>query len=396
MGIDPNSDASWECVPLGNAAEAGSLETTTILLEYGADVNGSPGTWSGPPLQGSLPELSLLLKDTSHYLLSKGADPRLTNACGESTWQKVLQRPFGYETCLGTKRRYLFFIDMEGELAHLLWHNADPFELSTVDYHDLESIDPMEIDYYDLESMDSMETTGFDIVSFGRQSTAKQIRAIQTAQAWSYSATKSDEPSSRSLWGTVEDGRSPRLTFAWSDSGVVYQPDLDEVATNRSEDVYVDVEDDIAASASEDDGYEDPETIFGGADRHTRDLPGFFRNETRFYRHISTGEGRRQLSSFPMVRALCDALQHAGYRAEMDDDGDIWYDADGDGDRYFDAREYQPAVDRDDWLVGECPICQDFEGYGLGHIPKAEDNAKQMIREYKQKISKAKSKRNYF
>ena len=80
----------------------------------------------------------------------------------------------------------------------------------------------------------------------------------------------------------------------------------------------------------------------------------------------------------------------------MDDDGDIWYE-DEDGDRYFDAREYQPTEDRADWLVGECPICRDLEGYGLGNIKKEEEEGKRLVREYKEKVREAKSKtRNYF
>lgn len=74
----------------------------------------------------------------------------------------------------------------------------------------------------------------------------------------------------------------------------------------------------------------------------------FYRNATCFYHHLSNEQNRRQLSRFPMVRALCDALNHARYRAEMDDDGDIWYDCD-DGDRYFDALENQASdVDEPD------------------------------------------------
>ncbi|KAF4814689.1 hypothetical protein CGCSCA5_v007718 [Colletotrichum siamense] len=102
----------------------------------------------------------------------------------------------------------------------------------------------------------------------------------------------------------------------------------------------------------------------------------FFANATNFYRHITTLQGQRQLSHWPMVRALCDGLQHAGYRVEMDDDGDLWYDCE-DGDRYFDAWEIQPAEDRDNWLVNVCPICQNFEKYGLGHILDIEKEAKE-------------------
>ncbi|KAK7750372.1 hypothetical protein SLS62_007671 [Diatrype stigma] len=120
--------------------------------------------------------------------------------------------------------------------------------------------------------------------------------------------------------------------------------------------------------------------------------PGFYQNATRFYHHISNAQGRRQLSRFPMVRALCDALNHAGYRAEMDDDGDIWYDCD-DGDRYFDALEYHVSdMDEPDeaWFPRVCPICQDFEGYGLGDVLRTVESAKKQYYEYKEEVRKGK------
>lgn len=87
-----------------------------------------------------------------------------------------------------------------------------------------------------------------------------------------------------------------------------------------------------------------------------------------------------------MVRALCDGLQHAGYRADMDDDGDIWFDCD-DGDRYFDAWETQPAEEREFWLSDVCPICQDFEGYGLGVVLEREKQALEELYEYRRQVA---------
>ncbi|KAI0097664.1 hypothetical protein GGR51DRAFT_577955 [Nemania sp. FL0031] len=111
----------------------------------------------------------------------------------------------------------------------------------------------------------------------------------------------------------------------------------------------------------------------------------FFRNQTQFPHHTSTAEGRKRLARFPTVLALCDALQFAGYRAEMDDEGDIWYEID-DGDRYFDAREYQNQDGREDWSGEFCPICQDFERHGLGHILEEAEEAKRELREYREKV----------
>lgn len=71
--------------------------------------------------------------------------------------------------------------------------------------------------------------------------------------------------------------------------------------------------------------------------------------------------------AFPLVRAICNALQLAGYSAEIDNDRDIWYGP-GDGDRYFDARVYGPkhgSEDPDLWLRDNCPVCHDPVKYGL-------------------------------
>ncbi|SPQ24529.1 487af21d-5352-42b8-bc8c-7c71cb6f7010 [Thermothielavioides terrestris] len=92
-----------------------------------------------------------------------------------------------------------------------------------------------------------------------------------------------------------------------------------------------------------------------------------FNDSTLFYDNISTEQGRQQLSRYPLSRALCNALQLAGYRADMDADGDIWFE-DDDGDRYYDAREYQPGPDQDDDVVENCPVCQNPDKYGLGFI----------------------------
>lgn len=111
-------------------------------------------------------------------------------------------------------------------------------------------------------------------------------------------------------------------------------------------------------------------------------------NSTQFNHHTSTEQGRRQLSQFPMVLALCDGLQHAGYRAEMGDDGDIGYDFDVD--RYFDALESQPAEERRDWLRDVCPICQDFEGYGLGGVLERAQQGKERLYGYRRQVAEGK------
>ncbi|KAJ4191725.1 hypothetical protein NW767_010873 [Fusarium falciforme] len=119
-----------------------------------------------------------------------------------------------------------------------------------------------------------------------------------------------------------------------------------------------------------------------------------FEHTTLFYETISTEEGRRQLARFPFVRLLVNSLQLVGYRAEMDEDADVWYD-DDDGDQYFDAREHQPEEGVDDGLVANCPICQDPEKYGLGHIFAEAERAREVLREYRRGKAEEKGRRRW-
>ncbi|KAK0721279.1 hypothetical protein B0T21DRAFT_453661 [Apiosordaria backusii] len=114
-----------------------------------------------------------------------------------------------------------------------------------------------------------------------------------------------------------------------------------------------------------------------------REIP--FDRTTLFYENIATELGRKQMSQFPFVRALCNALQLAGYRAEMgDDDGEIWFE-DGDGERYHDAREYQPAPGEDDGVVANCRICQDPRKHGLDYILERAKVGEDFVDEWREK-----------
>jgi hypothetical protein len=86
-----------------------------------------------------------------------------------------------------------------------------------------------------------------------------------------------------------------------------------------------------------------------------------------------------------MVRLLCNALQLAGYRAEQDIEGDIWYE-DDDGDIYYDAREYQSDDDDPDGPTIDCYICKNPEKYGLGHILREAEYGRQKLFEYREKV----------
>lgn len=103
-----------------------------------------------------------------------------------------------------------------------------------------------------------------------------------------------------------------------------------------------------------------------------------------------------------IARLLVSALQLAGYRAEMDDDGDVWWDPD-DGDQYFDAPEsqqpYHAHADGSDdgnaMYTAHCPICRDPEKYGLGYIVEEDERGTRMVREYREKIKKQREREWY-
>lgn len=101
----------------------------------------------------------------------------------------------------------------------------------------------------------------------------------------------------------------------------------------------------------------------------------------------SDEEGRRHLSRYPMVKALCCALQLSGYRAEMDSDGDIWYEID-DGDPYYDCVDRPPEPCGWRGVNVRCEICADPRRYGLGYVLDEAERGLQEAREARIKLGK--------
>jgi hypothetical protein len=397
--IDPNLVGSLERAPIGNAAQVKWLEGVAVLLEAGAEPNISEWSWNGTPLHRSTD--SGMLTDLSHYLLLHGSDPRICDCRGHTSWREMnmnIYTPY-------KDQKGFSFIDFEGSLAHLLHHGADPFEVCI-----------------------TLPTVNFGFNHFPKWcDLIGYVRASDSARFWSYGIQEQIEDDGfrehNGFTGTyskqwrydLEEADSTRRlqwTFEWDVSGNVSRViqtslEIDEIAThdtlssNERKYRYLTLthksEDDFRESdAISDDGEvrsEDPDAALADSSDSSVEGTQFFRNATRFYHHISTEQGRRQLSRFPMVRALCDALEHAGYRAEMDDDGDIWYDCD-DGDRYFDACETCPDETSRTFLSSLCPICKDFEGYGLGHVLQTAETAKEQLFEYRRKVKEG--KRNLF
>ncbi|KAI1246740.1 hypothetical protein MGN70_010621 [Eutypa lata] len=248
---------------------------------------------------------------------------------------------------------------MESVLSHFLLYGSDPHKIFGVGGYITLSLRPR-----------------WDGRWFG---CSGQLRAMEIARFWASwvregckeieSQDQIERPSAPELRANYEEEeiqRIPRLA-SWSSDGTVFYTRPPAYPINRSV---------------------DPPRPLPPLLKKTRDA---FQRTSLFYEMIATPEGRSHLSRFPHVCLLVNALQLAGYRAEMDDGGDIWWDVE-DGDRYFDARESQPCQypedDDDDADIANCPMCRDPEKYGLGHIVEEEERAKRTVREYKEAIKK--------
>lgn len=85
--IDPNLVGNRDRAPIGNAAQEGWLQGVGVLLEAGARLNVGGRTWNGTPLGRSFDGP---LTDTSHYLLLCGADPRIYDYHGNTSWSVLM------------------------------------------------------------------------------------------------------------------------------------------------------------------------------------------------------------------------------------------------------------------------------------------------------------------
>lgn len=411
--IDPNLTTPQGIGPMNNAARIGWLEGVAVLVEAGARPNatGKCG-WLGPPLNRSLATFRNwnLLRDASHYLLLHGADPTLLDFRGYSTWVWLCEYLGPWWDV--TWEDNVSFVHFEGSLAHLLHHDADPFAV----FFTTNRMTPWN---------QQLPMRWFDKIGY--------VRASDMARFWSHGIEEQfdDNPIPNRAtrdpnlvnWQQeleiAERTQNLEWTFQWDHLGRIIRLSsgyfVEDTDSEASTSVYSDDAGRYKSRAERDDDFENYIAVKeNGFEIESSDVtegddsisdegipafsepefegiaPDFFRNATAFYRHISNEQGCRQLSRFPMVRALCDALQHAGYRAEMDDDGDIWYDCD-DGDRYFDA--WEAPIEEDDpavWLPKVCPICQDFPGYGLGHVLERAERAKQQYHEYKEQVRQGK------
>ncbi|KAF3807767.1 hypothetical protein GCG54_00007500 [Colletotrichum gloeosporioides] len=401
--LDPNQPGELGRTPLGNAAQSRWLEGISILIQYGARVNVREGPWDESPLGRSI-ALSHILTDASHYLLLKGADPGLQDSTGLSLWAHMMTKQYDPEYGWYLKFSYIAF---EGSVAHLLHHGSNPFEIFDGDEKSpreydvsrwfalighLQASDIARFRSYGMSRRKNLFAESFN--GFLPAGLLQSIEAMDSRRCfdwtfrWDIGGEISWDHNISSATKAFEEERLSRVPREEQERGFYATDVVEEWGSEYDSDDYITDEGNfVPIWEHADPRHQDyTDVMYGGN-------PEFFRNATGFYRHIATAHGRRQLSRWPTVRALCDALQHAGYRVEMDDEGDLWYDCD-DGDRYFDAWERQSAQVRDDWLVNTCPICQNLEKYGLGHILETKMKAKEKISEYRRQAREG--KRRYF
>ncbi|KAK4663300.1 hypothetical protein QC763_607400 [Podospora pseudopauciseta] len=400
IGIDPNTGDNY-MTPLHEASMGNSVLAGSILREARADINSGHGVWGGTPLQRCMDFKSY---EMGHWLLQCGANTNISDSLSNDVWtgfwERMMTRVVGrnHDVCFD-------FLREEAMLTHLLLHDSNPHQLFRTAW------------IQHLDHGIGFFKSWYDYCG--------HIQTPEVARACSYRIrgllfypSGSDENGS-ALCGfpketiiqyeDAEHTRTPARTSFWCSRGHIYLAETDtpnDVGSDRDSDSDDSLEssDDDTDSGSEDGdcdcrkqhrSYNDRDSgsslcncdVDGGDNQNVR--PGI----TLFYDTISTPEGQLRMSRFPFVCLLTNALCMAGYRAEMDEDGDIWYE-DEDGDSYHDAREFQPHEDEDDGLARNCPMCQNPEKYGLGHIFEEAERGRSLLLEYR--VRAKTQKRTYF
>ena len=334
--------------PLWAAITAHKINTSAVLLHLGADINFVSSISEHRNLRCA-PLIGAVCFPTHgtaglHYLLHRGADIKeveRNSSLKQSVWATL------WAEILDSASQWAFK-ELEGLILHLLLHDGwNPDRES-----DLGKI-RTGYGHYVVQGISSLST--FDV-----------------AKLWSLYVHPDEEWNN---WVTVasdfERGRTRRpssVTIRWSSRGTIRRLASRQTTSSTTS---TPIGDSLELLPPDYElSYED------GRD----EIP--FARTTLFYENISTERGRRQMSEFPMVRALCNALQLAGYRVDMDEEGDVWFD-DDDCDRYYEAREYQPVPGEDDGLVANCPICQDMDKYGLGYILRLEREGIDYLHEFR-------------
>ncbi|KAF6831672.1 hypothetical protein CMUS01_07255 [Colletotrichum musicola] len=331
------------------------VDITTVVYEHCCKRN-----WPGPHEYGYIGSAIRHGMDITHWFLftdkicemarSPAQSPAFYGYDGESFWILYWQE---YSTEKKHSRKWDFESVVTGA-RHLLLHGADPSDITVV----------------------------------GRRSPkSSYITGHGACKEWGLpQVEKSISPGSEGLHERTpyEVWAQPREQIRWSKDGLVWKTKYGDTSFRNGSigelRGFRTGSTDIQRPGHNDVDGSDVNVNESGAVDALEDKQDAM-NQSLFESIISTEEGRRQMQRVPMIKAYCCALQLAGYRAEIDDEGDIWYE-DDDGDQYWDAAERLEDLERGGPFGGTCKICRDPVKYGLGHIlDKCEDGLVEWQRE---------------
>ncbi|KAI3343789.1 hypothetical protein F4824DRAFT_507553 [Ustulina deusta] len=371
VGLKPQIDEVLGGIPLVDIVINNRMAMAAALIECGADVNRGNKGFSEPVI---FITISRQRDAMTHFLLYCGVKTDFTDCHLVTPWYEA------WRSLIHTLR--FKFSQSELLLTHLLLHGANPFETGQWGHFD---------------SVCGPATYNY--------TNEWQMKSPEFARAWSFSSCLGEKwlfnPSQRrSLersYEAFEIDRMPRMTIRWSENGLIMRAELvcsENWDTDKERDVFEDGDDDESYE-SDDDEYHDEDNNIERDDNddedYEHDMSEHGQNSgTLFYETISTAEGRQRMSTFPAVQLRFNALSRAGYRAEVDAEGDIWFE-DDDGDMYYAAREFQSELG-DSGPKVDCYICRDLRKYGLGEILDQIELGKRRLYSYREEVKASKRK----
>ncbi|GAW17428.1 hypothetical protein ANO14919_068850 [Xylariales sp. No.14919] len=359
VGYNPNVFNGLNSLPaILHAFSENKLDCVTQLIYRGAEID----SFSVNP--ASLFDFHV----SPQYFLGK---IDILTSTGFSAWKVESANSLLYAAVnAGDWKFLLFALEIVGLVPR------DPFEPAP--YIHLDSIIRVPWDYNHYDPWDSH---------------AQQMKCPEFARAWSFSLCllswwrfSSHKIKIEQDYEAFEVDRVPRTTFTWSNDGCVVRRDP-VIRDDRDADGESEVSDGEHSNYSDIDGGhydEDANNIYDNFDICK------YGRYSLFYQNISTAEGRQRMSTFPAVQLLCNALNRAGYRAQMDSEGDVWFE-DEDGDMYHDAVEFQSDTECREPKV-DCYICRDLRKYGLGGILDDIERGKQKLYAYREEVKAGKRK----
>lgn len=333
--IDANTVGPWN-TPLEGALQHGSLELATIFMAYGANIkpNGIAGDKSPQafPLEQALQHADAI--SGVHLLLFHGLSL-------DNVWNEVPLSVFNNHNI--SYNKWFSFDEVVGVAAHMIFHDANC-------YHLVSGEPPFGGD----------ASEGNDSPELRQKVSYTQVKLNELCQERTIWTTKHvicmddyvgiDKISCRKT-GSIESDDDERM--------------IDHtVFTENKNSRFILLEDTI----DKHDTVEPDVACYGKAG---------------FDDLISTRTGRQRLSKYPLATAFWASITLAGYRADMDDEGDIWW-SDDDCDRYYDAREEQPSND-EDGIIQNCPMCQEPEKWGLKSIQDRMNNGLKAVDDYRRR-----------